>query len=73
MHEDRPPAVETEIPVSLRRAVGAKLAPAGNERVAIGDLQTLRELGLPAEHVRLGGDDPACAPRALTTRIKEML
>jgi len=40
---------------------------------AIGDLQTLRELGLPAEHVRLGGDDPASALRALTTRIKEML
>ena len=40
---------------------------------AIGDLQTLRELGLPAERVRLGGDDPASALRALTTRIKEML
>ncbi len=26
---------------------------------AIGDLQTLRELGLPAERVRLDGDDPA--------------
>ncbi len=40
---------------------------------AIGDLQTLRELGLPAERVRLGGVDPASALRALTTRIKEML
>jgi glucose-6-phosphate isomerase len=40
---------------------------------AIGDLQTLRELGLPTERVRLEGDDPASALRALTTRIKEML
>jgi len=40
---------------------------------AIGDLQTLRELSLPAERVRLRGDDPASALRALTTRIKEML
>ena len=40
---------------------------------AIGDLQTLRGLGLPAERVRLAGDDPASALRALTTRIKEML
>jgi transaldolase / glucose-6-phosphate isomerase len=40
---------------------------------AIGDLQTLRELSLPAERVRLTGDDPASALRALTTRIKEML
>jgi len=40
---------------------------------AIGDLNTLRELGLPAERVRLRGDDPASALRALTTRIKEIL
>jgi transaldolase / glucose-6-phosphate isomerase len=40
---------------------------------AIGDLTTLRELGLPAERVRLQGDDPASALRALTARIKEML
>jgi glucose-6-phosphate isomerase len=38
---------------------------------AIGDLQTLRELGLPAERVRLQGDDPAAALRALTQTIKE--
>jgi glucose-6-phosphate isomerase len=38
---------------------------------AIGDLQTLRELGLPAERVRLTGDDPAGALRALTAIIKE--
>jgi transaldolase / glucose-6-phosphate isomerase len=40
---------------------------------AIGDLRTLRELGLPAERVRLRGDDPAMELRALTTKIKEML
>jgi hypothetical protein len=40
---------------------------------AIGDLNTLRELELPAERVRLHGDDPASALRALTARIKEML
>ena len=40
---------------------------------AIGDLQTLRELGLPAERVRLQGEDAAGALRALTQSIKEML
>jgi glucose-6-phosphate isomerase len=40
---------------------------------AIGDLQTLRGLGLLAERVRLRGDDPVGALRALTTKIKEML
>jgi hypothetical protein len=40
---------------------------------AIGDLSTLRELGLPAERVRLQGDDPAVALRGLTAIIKEML
>jgi hypothetical protein len=40
---------------------------------AIGDLSTLRELGLPSERVRLHGDDPAQALRALTATIKEML
>ncbi|HWX51954.1 MAG TPA: hypothetical protein VNY34_01595 [Solirubrobacteraceae bacterium] len=39
---------------------------------AIGDLNTLRELGLPAERVRLAGEDPAAAIRAITARIKEM-
>jgi glucose-6-phosphate isomerase len=42
---------------------------------AIGDLQTLRELGLPAERVRLAGDgaggDPVDALRALTQKIKD--
>jgi glucose-6-phosphate isomerase len=38
---------------------------------AIGDLQTLRELGLPAERVRLDGDDPVGAVRALTEEIRE--
>jgi transaldolase/glucose-6-phosphate isomerase len=40
---------------------------------AIGDLQTLRELGLPAERVRLDGDDPVGALRDLIERIKEAL
>ncbi len=40
---------------------------------AIGDLETLRSLDLPAERVRLQGDDPAGALRALTAKIKEML
>jgi len=40
---------------------------------AIGDLETLRSLELPAERVRLHGDDPAQALRALTAKIKEML
>jgi transaldolase / glucose-6-phosphate isomerase len=39
---------------------------------AIGDLQTLRELGLPAERVRLEGGDPAAALRELTHTIKEL-
>jgi transaldolase/glucose-6-phosphate isomerase len=38
---------------------------------AIGDLNTLRELELPAERVRLTGDDPVGALRALTATIKE--
>jgi glucose-6-phosphate isomerase len=38
---------------------------------AIGDLQTLRELGLPAEQLTLAGDDPVSAVRALTATIKE--
>jgi glucose-6-phosphate isomerase len=38
---------------------------------AIGDLQTLRELGLPAERFRLQGQDPVSALRALTATIKE--
>ena len=33
--------------------------------------ETLRELGLPAERVRLQGEDPAGALRALTATIKE--
>jgi hypothetical protein len=36
---------------------------------AIGDLATLRELGLPAERVRLHGDDPARALRVLTASM----
>jgi glucose-6-phosphate isomerase len=40
---------------------------------AIGDFDTLRELGLPAERVRLQGADPAAALRELTKRIEEAL
>ena len=40
---------------------------------AIGDLETLRSLDLPAERVRLRGEDPTQALRALTAKIKEML
>jgi glucose-6-phosphate isomerase len=40
---------------------------------AIGDLETLRSLDLPAERVRLQGGDPAGALRTLTQKIKEML
>ena len=40
---------------------------------AIGDLQTLRERGRPAEWLRLDGDDAAAAMRELTARIKELL
>jgi transaldolase / glucose-6-phosphate isomerase len=40
---------------------------------AIGDLETLRTLGLPAERVRLQGDNPASALRALIAKIKETL
>jgi transaldolase / glucose-6-phosphate isomerase len=39
---------------------------------ATGDLQTLRDHGLPAERVRLEGE-PAAAVDQLTERIKEML
>jgi transaldolase/glucose-6-phosphate isomerase len=38
---------------------------------AIGDLNTLRELGRPAERLTLAGDDPVGALRALTAKIKE--
>ncbi len=41
------------------------------EAQAIGDDQTLRELGLPAQRVRLAGDDPVGALRALTAKIRE--
>ena len=39
---------------------------------AIGDESTLRELGRPAERLRLGGESPAPAIRGITARIKEM-
>jgi transaldolase/glucose-6-phosphate isomerase len=40
---------------------------------ATGDLQTLRDHGLPAERVRLEGPDPAKALRELTERIRGLL
>jgi transaldolase/glucose-6-phosphate isomerase len=40
---------------------------------AIGDFDTLRELGLPAERVRLNGDDAAGALRELIEMIEEAL
>ncbi len=40
---------------------------------ATGDLLTLREHGLPAERVRLAGDDPATALRDLTERVRGLL
>jgi hypothetical protein len=40
---------------------------------ATGDLNTLRELRLPAERVPLYGEDPSGALRALTATIKETL
>jgi glucose-6-phosphate isomerase len=40
---------------------------------AIGDFDTLRDLGLPVERIRLSGDDAAGALRDLTKRIKEAL
>jgi transaldolase / glucose-6-phosphate isomerase len=40
---------------------------------AIGDLDTLRGHGLPAQRVTLEGDDPAAALRALTARLKGLL
>jgi transaldolase / glucose-6-phosphate isomerase len=40
---------------------------------AIGDLETLRGHGLPAERVTLTGDDPAAAVRELTERIRGLL
>ena len=38
---------------------------------AVGDLNTLRELGLPAERLRLKGEEPVSALRSLTAQIKE--
>ena len=40
---------------------------------ATGDILTLRDHGLPAERVRLEGDDPAAALRELTERVRGMV
>jgi transaldolase / glucose-6-phosphate isomerase len=50
---------------------GAKSFTTLKNAQAIGDLNTLRELELPAERVRLQGEDPVGALRALTAKIKE--
>jgi transaldolase / glucose-6-phosphate isomerase len=50
---------------------GAKSFTTLKNAQAIGDLNTLRELELPAERVRLEGEDPVGALRALTAKIKE--
>ena len=42
------------------------------EAQALGDLETLRARGRPAERVQLRGEDPVAALRELTSRIKEM-
>jgi glucose-6-phosphate isomerase len=41
------------------------------EAQAIGDIETLRELGLPAERVRLAGEDPSGAVREIAKRLRE--
>ena len=40
---------------------------------ATGDIQTLRDHRLPAERVRLEGDDPAAALRELTERVRGLV
>jgi transaldolase / glucose-6-phosphate isomerase len=42
------------------------------EAQAVGDLESLRARGRPAERVRLRGEDPVAAVRELTSRVKEM-
>jgi transaldolase / glucose-6-phosphate isomerase len=61
-------ATDVEIPGGVG---GADTFTTLKNAQAIGDLNTLRELGLPAERVRLQGDDPVGALRALTAKIKE--
>jgi len=43
------------------------------EAQAAGDVQTLRDHGLPVERVRLEGSDPAAALRAVTEKVRVML
>ena len=60
---DAPPDVAIpDAPYSFTTLKGAQ---------ATGDLQTLRKAGLPAERVRLQGDDPAAALRALVATLEE--
>jgi transaldolase / glucose-6-phosphate isomerase len=63
----REPGGDAEIP-------GKPFTFATLERAqALGDLSTLRELGLPAQRVSLGSGDPAAALRELTKQIEEEL
>lgn len=59
-----------DVPIPGARG-GADSFKTLKEAQAIGDLQTLRELGLPAQRLRLDGDDPVGALRALTATIRE--
>jgi transaldolase / glucose-6-phosphate isomerase len=61
-------ATDVEIPGGVG---GADTFTTLENAQAIGDLNTLRELARPAGRVRLQGDDPVSALRALTARIKE--
>ena len=63
-------AEDVEIP---GRVGGADSFTTLKNAQAIGDLETLRTLELPAERVRLQGDNPASALRALIAKIKETL
>jgi glucose-6-phosphate isomerase len=60
-------AEDAEIPGSVYSFTTLKNAQ------ALGDLETLRALELPAERVRLPGDDPAAALLELTKQMKEAL
>jgi glucose-6-phosphate isomerase/transaldolase/glucose-6-phosphate isomerase len=57
-------ATDLEIP-GAEHSFGTLLAAQ-----AAGDLQTLRDRGLPAARVVLEGDDPAAAVRALAERVR---
>ena len=64
VHDSEPDAEIPEAGYSFTRLKHAQ---------AIGDLETLRSHGLPAERVTLTGDDPASALRGLTERLRGLL